>query len=272
MHDVAVVTTRTATRSRPTPRRSRRRPAGRARPALAAGIWSRRGLRFAIRSAGGACPRSWKTASFFRRPRSTGPMPAGKVDWIDARDIAEVGGGGAAGRGAAVGRRRRRGPACGAAASAAGRDRGSGRGLRRPPRRRGGWGACRTATATGAAAAFFARYACFLSASRMTPAHALDTLVVGDVREILCLLVRVVDELGGREHVLLPLNEDVRLVDHALVGVGRVLEERRPVQGVERTDLDADPAVHAQAVVDREAVELVDGLALPGVCTLWPSM
>src|SRR5207248_8136939 len=55
------------------------------------------------------------------------------------------------------------------------------------------------------------------------------------------------------------------LVHHPFVGVRRVLEERRPMQRVERTYLDADPAVHAQAVVDREAVEFVDGLAASGL-------
>ena len=41
--------------------------------------------------------------------------------------------------------------------------------------------------------------------------------------------------------------------------VGRVLELGRPEQRVERADLDADPAVHAQREVDREAVEHVAG-------------
>ena len=64
--------------------------------------------------------------------------------------------------------------------------------------------------------------------------------------------------------MVLPALEDVGLVHHSLVGVGRVLEERRPMQRVERADLDADPAVHAQAVVDRKAVQLVQRLALAG--------
>lgn len=38
-----------------------------------------------------------------------------------------------------------------------------------------------------------------------------------------------------------------------------VLELRSPEERVERTDLDADPAVHAQGEVDREAVERVAG-------------
>ncbi len=52
-----------------------------------------------------------------------------------------------------------------------------------------------------------------------------------------------------------PLPELVALVGEvADVGLG-VLELRGPEQGVERTDLDADTAVHAEREVDGEAVE-----------------
>src|ERR1700737_3713528 len=37
-----------------------------------------------------------------------------------------------------------------------------------------------------------------------------------------------------------------------------VLELGTPEEGVERADLDADPAVHAQAVVDVETVQVLD--------------
>jgi hypothetical protein len=62
--------------------------------------------------------------------------------------------------------------------------------------------------------------------------------------------------------MLLPAAENIRLVDHPFVAVGRVLEERRPMQRVEGAYLHTDPAIHAQAIVDGEAVELVHGLAL----------
>src|SRR5829696_3978558 len=59
-----------------------------------------------------------------------------------------------------------------------------------------------------------------------------------------------------------PLAEPVLLVSHvADVELG-VLELGRPEQRVERADLDADTAVHAQGEVDREAIQHVAG-ALP---------
>src|SRR5262249_31167486 len=45
------------------------------------------------------------------------------------------------------------------------------------------------------------------------------------------------------------------------VGLG-VLELRAPEEGVERAHLDADPAVHAQGVIDVEAVEGADAAGL----------
>jgi hypothetical protein len=66
----------------------------------------------------------------------------------------------------------------------------------------------------------------------------------------------------------------VQQIQHVYLGV---LELGTPVQGVERADLDADTAVHAQREVDRETVKHV-ALALrpPGVVagsvSLWESM
>src|SRR2546421_92522 len=60
--------------------------------------------------------------------------------------------------------------------------------------------------------------------------------------------------LGDGRH---PLAEAVLVVQQvADVGL-RVLELRAPEQGVERADLDADPAVHAEGVIDVEAVEVL---------------
>src|ERR1051325_4974457 len=59
---------------------------------------------------------------------------------------------------------------------------------------------------------------------------------LGDGLHPLAELVLVVEEVGD-------------------VGLG-ILELGAPEQGVEGADLDADPAVHAEAVVDVEAVEL----------------
>src|SRR5215204_2815421 len=61
--------------------------------------------------------------------------------------------------------------------------------------------------------------------------------------------------LGDRLH---PLAELLLVVEEVGdVGLG-VLVLGTPEQGVERTDLDADPAVHAERVVDVEAVEEAD--------------
>ena len=56
---------------------------------------------------------------------------------------------------------------------------------------------------------------------------------------------RRVERLTGR-HGRLPAGEAVALVDESVGRGGGVLRDGRPVQGVERADLDADPAVHAQ--------------------------
>src|SRR5690606_40873154 len=47
-------------------------------------------------------------------------------------------------------------------------------------------------------------------------------------------------------------------------GLG-VLELGAPEERLERADLDADAAVHAERVVDREAVEVVDLAGLPAL-------
>src|SRR6187431_507220 len=52
-----------------------------------------------------------------------------------------------------------------------------------------------------------------------------------------------------------PLLEALALVDHVVDVVLCVLELGAPEQGVERADLYADAAVHAQREVDREPVE-----------------
>src|SRR5687767_12925801 len=61
--------------------------------------------------------------------------------------------------------------------------------------------------------------------------------------------------LGSRP---VPLAEPLHVVEHALDLRLGVLELRAPVQRVEGADLDADAAVHAQPVVDVEAIELAD--------------
>ena len=64
--------------------------------------------------------------------------------------------------------------------------------------------------------------------------------------------------VGGLGHGLHPLAELVLVVQEVGdPGLG-VLVLRAPEQGVERAHLDADAAVHAQRVVDVEAVELAD--------------
>src|SRR5918994_2024028 len=70
----------------------------------------------------------------------------------------------------------------------------------------------------------------------------------------LCALL----ELGRRQDRVRPLLELLLLVDELDDVVLGVLELRAPEQRVERAHLDADPAVHAERVVDREAVEHLD--------------
>src|SRR3954464_11827720 len=60
---------------------------------------------------------------------------------------------------------------------------------------------------------------------------------------------------GGRWDGPHPLAQLLALVGEAEEIVRRVLELGRPEQRVERADVDADAAVHAQRVVDREPVE-----------------
>src|SRR5262249_14849218 len=50
----------------------------------------------------------------------------------------------------------------------------------------------------------------------------------------------------------------------------RVLELGAPEQGIEGTHLDADPAIHAQAEVDVEAVQHADGSVAPTGPAGWP--
>src|SRR5687768_3778117 len=52
-----------------------------------------------------------------------------------------------------------------------------------------------------------------------------------------------------------PILQPLLLVGHLVEVELGVLELRAPEQRVERTHLDADAAVHAQGVVDREAIE-----------------
>src|SRR5204863_5769815 len=58
-----------------------------------------------------------------------------------------------------------------------------------------------------------------------------------------------------RQHGVAPILELLLLVGEEVDLVLGVFELRAPEQRVERTDLDADPAVHAQGVVDGESVE-----------------
>ena len=81
-------------------------------------------------------------------------------------------------------------------------------------------------------------------------------------------------EVGHRLHPLAEAGLVVEQVGDAGLGV---LVLGAPEQGVERAHLDADPAVHAEGVVDVEAIEGADG---PGLAagparrcfSLWPSM
>src|SRR3954452_18877286 len=79
----------------------------------------------------------------------------------------------------------------------------------------------------------------------------------------LLLLGRRADLEGRRlRNGLHPLAEAILVVQEVGDLHLRVLVLGAPEQGVERAHLDADPAVHAQGVVDVEAVELVDGAGL----------
>src|SRR5207248_10567810 len=62
----------------------------------------------------------------------------------------------------------------------------------------------------------------------------------------------------GRAHRLHPLAELFLVVEQGPDAGFGVLVLRAPEQGVEGADLDADAAVHAQGVVDVEAVEDAD--------------
>src|SRR5438105_5022434 len=62
-------------------------------------------------------------------------------------------------------------------------------------------------------------------------------------------------ELRGWLHVIGPFLEPFLLVDELVDVVFGVLELGGPEQRVERAGLHADPAVHAQGVVDGEPVE-----------------
>src|SRR5205085_11165427 len=64
---------------------------------------------------------------------------------------------------------------------------------------------------------------------------------------------------GDTFHPLAELVLIVQQIGDADLGV---LELRAPEEGVEGADLDADAAVHAEGVVDVEAVEGVDGAGL----------
>src|SRR5438067_1030778 len=92
------------------------------------------------------------------------------------------------------------------------------------------------------------------------PRGQLDTAAGGDERLVLGLgnLLRRFGshlELRRREDLVRPLLQALLLVGHLDDVVFGVLELRAPEQGVERAHLHADPAVHAQGVVDGEPVQ-----------------
>src|SRR5581483_3110795 len=71
----------------------------------------------------------------------------------------------------------------------------------------------------------------------------------------------LLDRERGQDRVG-PLLELLLVVQQVVDVVGRVLELRAPEEGVERTHFDADPAVHAERVVDVEPVEYLHGPGL----------
>jgi hypothetical protein len=66
---------------------------------------------------------------------------------------------------------------------------------------------------------------------------------------------KVTSPAPERRNGLQPILEAVLVVQHLAHGELGVLVLGAPEQGVERAHLDTDPAVHAQGVVDVEAVE-----------------
>ena len=106
----------------------------------------------------------------------------------------------------------------------------------------------------------------------------LGDVEIGGEHHFLPFLSAPTSSGSGLGHGLHPLAELVLVVQQVGdAGLG-VLVLGAPEQRVERAHLDADAAVHAQRVVDVEAVEHADACGAcrlhgaAGACSLWPSM